>query len=92
MVEPISMIMTIIGIGAGMVIGWFIAKNRYSTDLVRSEERMLAQAEAMEASKEMLHLQMSKVAKDVASQNSEDFLRLAEERLGKVQSESGKDL
>lgn len=92
MVEPVSMIMGIIGVGVGIIVGWLIAKNRYSTDLVRSEERMLAQEEAMEASKEMLHLQMGKVAKDIASQNSEDFLRLAEERLGKVQSESGKDL
>lgn len=92
MVEPVSMIMGIIGIGAGIAIGWLIAKNQFSTDLVRSEERMRAQEEAMETSKEMLNLQMSKVAKDVASQNSEDFLRLAEERLGKVQSESNMDL
>ena len=34
---------------------------------------------------------MESVAATVARQNSEDFLRLAEERLGKVQSEAGKD-
>ena len=76
MVELVSMIMVLIGVVAGIIVGWLIAKNRYSTELVRSQERMLAQEEAMQASKEMLHLQMSKLAKDVASQNSEDSCAL----------------
>lgn len=92
MVETISILMALIGVGAGIGIGWLIAKNRLGTELVRAEERMRAQEEAMETSKEMLHLQMSKVAKEAVSQNSEDFLLLAAERLGKLQSESGKDL
>ena len=92
MEDIVSIIFVLVGIGTGLAIGWLIARNRFSTELVRSEEKIIAQQEAMETSKEMLHLQMQKVATDVVSQNSEDFLRLAEERLGKVQSESGKDL
>lgn len=92
MVDIGSIILILFGIIVGVGLGWLYAKNRFSTDLVRSEERIKAQAEAVESSKDMLSLQMQKVASEVASQNTEDFLRLAEERLGRVQLESGKDL
>ena len=68
-------------------MGWLLAKVKFSTELVRAE----AKVQAAQGNKESLVAEMESVASVVARQNSEDFLRLAEERLGKVQSEANKD-
>jgi hypothetical protein len=77
----------ILGTALGLGIGWLLAKNRYSGDVIRAE----AQVAAISLSKDTMLAEMQSVASNVARQNSEDFLRLAEERLGKVESESAKD-
>ena len=77
----------ILGTTLGLGIGWLLAKNRYSGDVIRAE----AQVAAISLSKDTMLAEMQSVASNVARQNSEDFLRLAEERLGKVESESAKD-
>ena len=77
----------ILGTALGLGIGWLLAKNRYSSDVIRAE----AQVAAISLSKDSMLAEMQSVATNVARQNSEDFLRLAEERLGKVESESAKD-
>jgi len=64
-----------------------MTKNRYTDDVKHAE----AQVAAISLSKDSMLAEMQSVATNVARQNSEDFLRLAEERLGKVQSEAGKD-
>lgn len=79
--------LTILGVALGIGIGWLLAKNRYSGDVIRAE----AQVTAISQSKDSMLAQMESVATNVARQNSEDFLRLAEERLGKVESEAVKD-
>ena len=77
----------ILGAALGIGIGWLLAKNRYSSDVIRAE----AQVSAISQSKDSMLAEMQSVASNVARQNSEDFLRLAEERLGKVESEAAKD-
>jgi DNA recombination protein RmuC len=77
----------VLGAALGVGLGWLMAKNRFSGDIVRAE----AQVDAINQSKESMLAQMESVASSVARQNSEDFLRLAEERLGKVHSEAEKD-
>ena len=77
----------ILGAALGIGIGWLLAKNRYSSDVIRAE----AQVSAISQSKDSMLAEMQSVASNVARQNSEDFLRLAEERLGKVESEAVKD-
>tara|TARA_Y100000766_G_scaffold254899_1_gene240610 strand:- start:29970 stop:31259 length:1290 start_codon:yes stop_codon:yes gene_type:complete len=77
----------ILGAALGIGIGWLLAKNRYGSDVIRAE----AQVSAISQSKESMLAEMQSVASNVARQNSEDFLRLAEERLGKVESEAAKD-
>ena len=77
----------ILGAAFGIGIGWLLAKNRYASDVIRAE----AQVSAISQSKESMLAEMQSVASNVARQNSEDFLRLAEERLGKVESEASKD-
>tara|TARA_A200000159_G_scaffold130260_1_gene126953 strand:- start:876 stop:2009 length:1134 start_codon:yes stop_codon:yes gene_type:complete len=56
-------------------------------DIIRTEERMKAQS----ASESTLKMQMENLAADIGRKQNEDFLRLAEERLGKVNSEAEKD-
>ena len=77
----------ILGAAFGIGIGWLLAKNRYGSDVNRAE----AQVSAISQSKDSMLAEMQSVASNVARQNSEDFLRLAEERLGKVESEAAKD-
>ena len=77
----------ILGAALGIGIGWLLAKNRYGSDVIRAE----AQVSAISQSKDSMLAEMQSVASNVARQNSEDFLRLAEERLGKVESEAAKD-
>ena len=77
----------VLGAALGIGIGWLLAKNRYAGDVIRAE----AQVNAISQSKDSMLAEMQSVASNVARQNSEDFLRLAEERLGKVESEAAKD-
>jgi hypothetical protein len=63
----------VLGAALGVGLGWLMAKNRFSGDIVRAE----AQVDAINQSKESMLAQMESVASSVARQNSEDFLRLA---------------
>ena len=87
MSELLTIALVLIGSLLGLGIGWLLAKIKFSTKLVLAE----AETQAALGNKETLVAEMESVAATVARQNSEDFLRLAEERLGKVQSEAGKD-
>ena len=81
----------ILGCALGIGIGYLIAKNKYSEDAIKASAKAEAQAVASEQSKVSMKAEMESIASVVARQNSEDFLKLAEERLGKVQSEASKD-
>ena len=87
MTEALDIVIVIIASGLGIGLGWLLAKMKFSTELVRAE----VEAQAAQGNKATLVAEMESVATAVARQNSEDFLRLAEERLGKVQSEANKD-
>ena len=86
MTEALDIVIIIIASGLGIGLGWLLAKMKFSTELVRAE----VEAQAAQGNKATLVAEMESVATAVARQNSEDFLRLAEERLGKVQSEANK--
>ena len=77
----------LIGLMSGLAIGWLLAMQKMRGDIIRTEERMKAQS----ASESTLKMQMENLAADIGRKQNEDFLRLAEERLGKVNSEAEKD-
>ena len=77
----------LIGLLSGLAIGWLLAMQKMRGDIIRTEERMKAQS----ASESTLKMQMENLAADIGRKQNEDFLRLAEERLGKVNSEAEKD-
>ena len=78
----------ILGLFFGIVIGWLVAKNRIGTELVEVKAISAAQEQVFEERSEHLSAQMKIVATQISEQNSESFLKLATERLGKVQSEA----
>tara|TARA_X000001036_G_scaffold207049_1_gene194642 strand:+ start:1846 stop:3093 length:1248 start_codon:yes stop_codon:yes gene_type:complete len=78
----------ILGLSLGIVIGWLVAKNRFGTELVQIKAISSAQEQVFEERSEHLSAQMKIVATEISEQNSESFLKLATERLGKVQSEA----
>ena len=80
-------LLSILFAGLGLIIGWLAASQKAKTDIIRAEERLAA----VEQGREAMAAQMESVATQVSRQNSEDFLKLAEERLGKVNAEAEKD-
>jgi len=80
-----------LGLFLGVGIGWLVAKNRIGTELVEVKATAAARELAFEEKSELLEAQMENVATRVSQQNSETFLLLAEERLGKVSTSAEKD-
>ncbi|DAC64113.1 MAG TPA: DNA recombination protein RmuC [Candidatus Poseidoniales archaeon] len=80
-------LLSILFAALGLIIGWLAASQKSKTEIIRAEERLAA----VEHGREALTAQMESVATQVSRQNSEDFLKLAEERLGKVSAEAEKD-
>tara|TARA_B100000900_G_scaffold393054_1_gene389155 strand:+ start:54 stop:1259 length:1206 start_codon:yes stop_codon:yes gene_type:complete len=80
-------LMSLLFIALGIVVGWLAASQKAKTEVIRSEERLAA----IENGRELMATQMESVASRVTRQNSEDFLKLAEARLGKVNAEAEKD-
>ena len=76
MTEALDIVMIVLASGLGIGVGWLLAKMKFSTELVRAE----VEAEAAQGNKATLVAEMENIATAVARQNSEDFLRLAEER------------
>ena len=79
-------------LGVGLGIGWLFAKNKLGTELVEIRAHAAAREQAFDEKSELLEAKMENVATRVSKQNSEAFLQLAEERLGKVQTEASADV
>ncbi len=89
--EAVGLAYIILGLIVGGVIGWVLAKQRMSGEVIRSEERLLAKEEAAASNEEKVRAEIQNLATDIGRKNSADFLNLAEERLGKVQTVADKD-
>ena len=80
-----------IGLISGTAVGWLLAKQKLSREVIRTEERMRAKEESLSASEGRVKAEIENLVTDLGRKNSEDFLKLAEERLGKVQASAEKD-
>ncbi|GIT11228.1 MAG: hypothetical protein CM1200mP32_07210 [Methanobacteriota archaeon] len=81
----------LLGLMVGGGIGWMLAKERIGGEVIRSEERVRAKEEAAAANEEKVKAEIENLVTDMGRKNSEDFLKLAEERLGRVQTAADKD-
>jgi DNA recombination protein RmuC len=77
-----------LGLFLGGIIGWMLSKEKMSTMIIRSEERLAANIEG----KDTMRAEFQSMALEVAKDSNAAFLDLAEQRLGKVQAETEKDL
>ena len=80
-----------IGLALGAVIGWLLARQKLSGEVIRNEERIKAKEEAIVTSEIRVKAEIENLVTDLGRKNSEEFLKLAEERLGKVQVSAEKD-
>jgi len=86
MTELMSLLFLGLGLGLGLLVGR-LANQQTKAEKIRLEERLAA----TDGNQELMAAQMEAVASRVSRQNSEDFLKLAEARLGKVNAEAEKE-
>ena len=86
--ELAGVALLVAGLLTGGAIGWLLASQKMGKEIVRSEERMKAQVEL----ESKLKAEIGAMAVDIGRKNSDDFLRLATERLGNVQTSAEKDI
>ena len=86
MTELMSLLFLGLGLGLGLLVGR-LANQQTKAEKIRLEERLAA----TNGNQELMAAQMEAVASRVSRQNSEDFLKLAEARLGKVNAEAEKE-
>ena len=89
--EALGLMYILLGLMVGGGIGWMLAKERIGGEVIRSEERVRAKEEAAAANEEKVKAESENLVTDMGRKNSEDFLKLAEERLGRVQTAADKD-
>ena len=83
-----------LGVALGAAIGWLLASNRFSSEIIDLKARSEAKESmdvAIKEREEAMAAQMEVIANRVTQSNSENFLTLAEERMSKVALESEKD-
>ena len=80
-----------IGLTLGAALGWLLARQKLSSEVIRTEERIKAKEEAIATSEMRVKAEIQNLVTDLGRKNSEEFLKLAEERLGKVQISAEKD-
>ena len=89
--EALGLMYILLGLMVGGGIGWMLAKERIGGEVIRSEERVRAKEEAAAANEEKVKAEIENLVTDMGRKNSEDFLKLAEERPGRVQTAADKD-
>ena len=89
--EALGLMYILLGLMVGGGIGWMLAKERIGGEVIRSVERDRAKEEAAAANEEKVKAEIENLVTDMGRKNSEDFLKLAEERLGRVQTAADKD-
>jgi len=88
----LELIYLIIGISAGLVIGWMYANQQSSVRINRAEATADARENIFKESREMMKSEMRNIATEVNQASSETFLQLAGERFKAQKIEIDKDL
>ena len=72
--EAVGLAYIILGLIVGGGIGWMLAKQRMSGEVIRSEERLLAKEEAAATNEEKVRAEIQNLVTDIGRKSSEDFL------------------
>ena len=89
--DSMGIVYVAIGLTLGAALGWLLARQKLSSEVIRTEERIKAKEEAIATSEMRVKAEIQNLVTDLGRKNSEEFLKLAEERLGKVQISAEKD-
>ena len=89
--EAMGLAYVILGLVIGGFLGWMLKSSIVDKDLIRSEERIRAKEEAVASNEDRVRAEISNLATEIGRKNSEDFLKLAEERLGRTETAAEKD-
>ena len=89
--EAMGLAYVLLGLVIGGFLGWMLKSSIVDKDLIRSEERIRAKEEAVASNEDRVRAEISNLATEIGRKNSEDFLKLAEERLGRTETAAQKD-
>jgi len=78
----------LIGLALGTFMGWMLAKQSTSGDIIRAEERIRASEETASVNEQRIRAEVENISKRISEENTTNFMKLAQERWRLNQQES----
>ena len=80
------------GLAIGASIGWLLAKQSLSGQLIRAEERLRANEASAEGNEQRIRAEVENIAIKIGEENSTRFLEMAQAKLVNQQQEAAHEL
>ena len=80
------------GLAIGASIGWLLAKQSLSGQLIRAEERLRASEASAEGNEQRIRAEVENIAIKIGEENSTRFLEMAQAKLVNQQQEAAHEL
>ncbi len=80
------------GLAIGASIGWLLAKQSFSGQLIRAEERLRANEASAEGNEQRIRAEVENIAIKIGEENSTRFLEMAQAKLVNQQQEAAHEL
>lgn len=78
----------LVGLALGTVLGWVLAKQSSSGDIIRAQERIKASEETATINEQRIRAEVENISKRISEENTTNFMKLAQERWRLNQQES----
>ena len=78
----------LVGLALGTVLGWVLAKQSTSGDIIRAQERIKASEETATINEQRIRAEVENISKRISEENTTNFMKLAQERWRLNQQES----
>jgi len=78
----------LVGLAVGTLLGWILAKQSTSGDIIRAEERIRASEETASVNEQRIRAEVENISKRISEENTSNFMKLAQERWMLNQQES----
>lgn len=78
----------LMGLALGAVLGWVLAKQSTSGDIIRAQERIKASEETATINEQRIRAEVENISKRISEENTTNFMKLAQERWRLNQQES----
>ena len=77
-----------VGLALGGLVGWISARQFMSGELIRAEERLRASEDAAVVNEQRIRAEVANIGKKLSEENTEHFLKVAQERWATNQLEA----